>query len=194
MKHTTESIYELFCCKLKPFILSWVHSSELADDIQQDVFIKIHEKIETLKDDTKVKSWVLQITRNTILDYLRKQNEFSEEVHDSMLIEEPDIQELANDNRERNLEKEIYEGLVPLIESLPPKYSEAIRLVEFEGLSQMELAKKLNISPSGAKSRVQRGRKLIKDTLMNCCHYEFDKYGTVIGVHQMECCCCEENK
>lgn len=170
--------------------MSWINDSHMADDIQQEVFIKIHEKVDSLKDDTKVKSWVLQITRNTILDYLRKKKFDTEQVHDSAACVEPSIDDLVKDKSDRNLEQELIGGLNPLIESLPDKYSEAIKLVEIEGLSQVELAKKLNISVSGAKSRVQRGRQMIKDTLMNCCHYEFDKYGTVIGVHPKTCCCC----
>ena len=73
MKHTTETIWNLFCCKLKPFIFKWVSDPYIAEEIEQEVFIKIHEKVDTLKDSAKVHSWVLQITKNTIFDHLRKQ-------------------------------------------------------------------------------------------------------------------------
>jgi len=166
-----------------------VQNDELAKDIHQDVFIKIHENIESLKDDKKVKSWVLQITRNTILDYYNSNKKSISEIELSNLQDQTlDIYTVI-DNKSRNLETEITEGLIPLINSLPKKYAEAIRLVEFEGLSQVQLAKKLNISPSGAKSRVQRGRKLIKETLLNCCHYKFDKYGKVIDLKSFKSCC-----
>ena len=79
-----------------------------------------------------------------------------------------------------------------MMNNLPPEYCEALCLTELEGLSQKDYAEKIGISYSGAKSRVQRARKILKDMLMNCCHYEFDKYGTVIGIHPVECCCCNK--
>jgi RNA polymerase sigma-70 factor (ECF subfamily) len=80
--------------------------------------------------------------------------------------------------------------MVNTLEDLPPEYCEALCLTELGNLSQKEYAEKIGISYSGAKSRVQRARKMLKDLLMKCCHYEFDKYGTVIGIYPVNCCCC----
>ena len=55
--------------------------------------------------------------------------------------------------------------------------------VDFEGMSQKEYADRLGISISGAKSRVQRAREKLKDLILKCCDYQFDKYGNVI-----KCC------
>jgi len=193
MKHTTETIWNLFCCKLKPYILKWISDPDIADDIIQDVFVKIHEKIDSLKDSEKVHSWVLQITKNTVFDYLRKQKIRFNDL-DDIENEEEKITDSIKVKNERDLQSEINAGLESMIGSLPQKYREALIWVEYEGLSQIDLAKKLKISPSGAKSRVQRARKMIQNMLMECCHYEFDKYGTVIGVKQSECCCCNEQE
>jgi RNA polymerase sigma-70 factor (ECF subfamily) len=77
-----------------------------------------------------------------------------------------------------------------MIDSLPSHYREALLLTEYEGLSQKDLADRLGISISGAKSRVQRARAMLRDLLMECCHFEFDRYGTVIDYHPIACCCC----
>ena len=191
MKHTTETIWNLFCCKLKPFILKWVSDPYIADDIIQEVFIKIHEKIDTLKDSEKVHSWVLQITKNTIFDYFRKQKMKFDDF-DEIEAEENKIIDSIKVENKRDLSEEINSGLRSMVESLPEKYCQALVLVEYEGLSQIDFAKKMKISPSGAKSRVQRARKMVQNMLMNCCHYEFDKYGTVIGVKPTACCCCNQ--
>ncbi len=66
-----------------------------------------------------------------------------------------------------------------MIHRLPGPYREAILLTEFEGLSQVEMARRLGISVSGAKSRVQRGRQQLKNMLLDCCHFEFDRRGRV---------------
>jgi RNA polymerase sigma-70 factor (ECF subfamily) len=55
-----------------------------------------------------------------------------------------------------------------------------------EGLSQRELADKLGISYSGAKSRVQRGREKLKNMVLQCCEVATDKYGNVLGYHLRE--------
>jgi len=66
------------------------------------------------------------------------------------------------------------------MQRLPQKYLEALELYEFQGLSQKELSEKLGISYSGAKSRVQRGRKKLKYLLEGCCHIESDRYGNIV--------------
>ena len=48
------------------------------------------------------------------------------------------------------------------------------------GYSQREMAEELGLSYSGAKSRVQRGRVMLKQQLVDCCHFEFDQRGTII--------------
>jgi RNA polymerase sigma-70 factor, ECF subfamily len=80
-----------------------------------------------------------------------------------------------------------------MMDDLPPEYCEALCLTELEGLSQKEYAERIRIPYSSAKSRVQRSRKLLRDMLLKCCHYEFDKYGTVLSISK-NCCCCNPGK
>jgi len=56
----------------------------------------------------------------------------------------------------------------------------------------VELAARLGISISGAKSRVQRARQKVKDMLLTCCHYEFDRRGAILEYRQ-RCCCCAQD-
>jgi len=62
---------------------------------------------------------------------------------------------------------------------LPEHYREALLLSEFEGLTQAEMARRAEISLSGAKSRVQRGRRMLGDRLITCCRVESDAAGRV---------------
>ena len=191
MSLSTESIWNACSDQLRAFISKRISNSSMIDDILQDVFIKIHENIDTVKDEAKISSWIYQITRNSIIDYYRKNkirltdiNSFSEHELNALHDKDPLI--------ENEHEKLIASGLQKMIDVLPEKYAQALYMVEIKGMSQVELANKLKISPSGAKSRVQRGRAMLKDSLMNCCHYEFDKYGTVISSHPIKCCCCHQ--
>jgi RNA polymerase sigma-70 factor (ECF subfamily) len=67
-----------------------------------------------------------------------------------------------------------------MIDNLPEPYREAIVLTELEGLTQQQLAERAGLSLSGAKSRVQRGRAMLKAELEACCRFEFDQRGRVM--------------
>ncbi|NQU51009.1 MAG: hypothetical protein HQ522_00565 [Bacteroidetes bacterium] len=60
-------------------------------------------------------------------------------------------------------------------------------------MSQKAFAEKIGITYIATKTRVHRARKKLKDLLMKCCHYQLDKYGTVIDIYPANCCCCCED-
>jgi len=145
-----------------------------------------------LKDDTKIRNWIYQITRNTIIDYYRKPKIQLEDITTTPLEDTGTIPTIDEEPEESPV-AEIAGGLREMVTALPEKYAQALLLVEFNGLSQIELAQKLGISISGAKSRVQRGRQMLRDSLMKCCHFQFDRYGTIIGYYPVACCCCHQS-
>lgn len=177
-----EEIWLKFEIKLRAFILSKVHDQSVTDDILQELFIKVHANIGKVRDETKIQSWIYQICRNLITDYHRSQ---SKKLQLELPVVEPGGEDVSDE-----VMSEALQDMVKMMENLPPEYCEALCLTELGNLSQKEYAQKINISYSGAKSRIQRARKMLKDMLMTCCHYEFDKYGTVIGIYPANCCCC----
>ncbi|HPG39316.1 MAG TPA: RNA polymerase sigma factor SigZ [bacterium] len=181
MPPTTESIWQACSQTLKVFIQRRTNDPTLADDILQDVFIKVHNNIAGVKDEQKICSWLYQITRNTIIDYYRKHKKLEGEP----LPEIPDCEE-----PDTGAADEVANGLKDMVMDLPEMYAQALLQVEFAGLTQKEYALKTGISVSGAKSRVQRARQMLKDNLMRCCHFEFDHYGTIIDSCPA-CCCCK---
>lgn len=181
MPQKTERIWEDFSDQLRQFIRNRIKDDALAEDLLQDVFVKIHSRVDTLQDMTKIRGWLYQIARNTVIDHYRRHKPLAA-LPDSLVPEEEGTEDTPH--------QEIASGLKGLAEELPEKYAQAILLTEFQGLTQKELAQQLGISVSGAKSRVQRARQMIKDLLMHCCHFEFDRYGTIIDFHSITCCCC----
>jgi RNA polymerase sigma-70 factor (ECF subfamily) len=169
MKNKFDLVWNNFHKELEGFIYTRVKEREITKDVLQEVFIKIYTNIETLKDDTKLSSWIYQITRTTINDYFRKLKH---------PIEMLDFKEMEEHETTKNTELE--QCLYPFINQLEDKYREAIILVELNGLSQKQLAEKLNISYSGAKSRVQRAKKYLKKLFTNCCTIQSDKFGNVV--------------
>lgn len=169
MKTDTATIWKEFHRQLYGFIKKRVKDEDLTNDILQDVFMKIHLKLDTLVNEEKLTSWVYQITRNSILDHYKKQKK------------QVDIPEsLAEIQTEKNFNSEMNKCLAPMIEQLPEDSKEAIMATELGQLSQKEYAQKLGISYSGAKSRVQRARKQLHQLFNECCKLETDTYGNVI--------------
>ena len=179
--HTTEELFKSLAGRLKLFILQRVSDPSAADDILQNVFLKIHSRADTLRDETKLESWIFQITRNEIADHYRTRFSSHEAAKASEPVEMPS---------EEDVMEKFSAGVREMIDQLPDQYRDALLLTEFEGLSQQELADRLGLSLSGAKSRVQRARQLLKDLLMQCCHIEFDRYGTILDYHPRDCSCC----
>jgi RNA polymerase sigma-70 factor (ECF subfamily) len=163
--------------ELRGFILKRVKDKDVANDLTQDVFLKVHASMEQLKDSEKLKSWIYQITRNTINDYFRKK---------SRTIE---ARELDWESDSNELNECVASCLKDLVHTLPDKYREALQLAELEELSQLQLAERLGISYSGAKSRVQRARQLLKQKMDEQLVVETDSYGNVIVCEDRNPCC-----
>ena len=68
-----------------------------------------------------------------------------------------------------------------MIDEIPPPYREAVQWYEIDGLPQQEIAARTGLSLSGAKSRIQRGRAMLKETLDRCCLLEFDRRGNLMN-------------
>lgn len=175
MTVSTTYLWEELSIPLANFIKKRVPIETDAEDILQEVFIKIHNSIEDLKDDRKIHAWVYRITRNAIVDYYRK----SKPNH-SIELSEVSYDLTTDSCEDLTLNLEIAACLKTMIESLPEKYKQALLLTGFENLTQKELSEKTGLSLSGAKSRVQRGRKLLQQMLLGCCHVELDRCGNII--------------
>jgi RNA polymerase sigma-70 factor (ECF subfamily) len=181
MVMTTEEIWEEFHPRIKQFILKRIPDEHNAEDVLQEVFLKIHARIDTLRDEEKLQSWMYQIARNVIADYYR-QHKATVALSEALLLpEEPVVDD--------DVVKDLLPGVRTMVTSLPDEYRQALLLTEYEGLTQRELAERLGLSLSGAKSRVQRAREKLKAMLLDCCHFEFDRLGKIID-YQPRCACC----
>ncbi len=180
-KLSTKSIWELLSAKLRGFILSRVHDENVASDLVQETFLRIHKSLDTIDDDSRVESWVFQIARHLIADYYRSQKKTA-----TPLGIEPENGTEKSDNMNDRAAGWIAE----MIGQLPDTYREAVRLYEMEHLPQQEIADRLGITLSGTKSRIQRGRELIKASLDACCKFEFDARGNILDYEKKNTTAC----
>ena len=168
-----ERIYLDFDADLRRFLRNRVSDPAAVDDVLQETYLRIHRYANSLRQNDRLQSWVYQITRNALVDYYRRQRDN---------VELPESLAMPDDSDDDNLAaRELAGSMRRLIGCLPEKYQQALLLTEFEGLKQHELAEHLGLSLSGAKSRVQRAREKLRETLLDCCHVELDRRGQVLS-------------
>jgi RNA polymerase sigma-70 factor, ECF subfamily len=156
---STEQLYTAYHSELRLFIRSKVKDMDIANDLLQEVFLKVHTKLHQLRQKDKVRSWLFRISRNVVNEYYRNRPAF---------VSLPPF-EIASGEQSGSVNAELLNCLLPLLGKLPLRFREAITRVDLEGDSQLELAESTGISHSGARSRVQRGRTLLKAALEKCC-------------------------
>jgi len=162
---TTDTIWTAFSGRLRGFIAKRVREDVDIDDILQDVFAKIHAELGKLKEDERLEAWLFQITRRAIVDHYRKRR--------SVALQD----EVAERPAPEDISAEVASWLDPMMSLIPEEDRKALRLADLEGLPQKEIALRLGLSLTGAKSRVQRARVRLKEALLDCCHIEMDSRG-----------------
>jgi RNA polymerase sigma-70 factor, ECF subfamily len=164
---------------LAGFIARRVADPQDAEDVLQEVMLRMHRHGDELVSADRVAAWVYRIARNAIVDHYRRRAARPElpagAAGDLEEHEDGSLGELASET----LRRELAACLRPLIDRLPDKQREALVLTELEGLTQIEAARRLGISVSGAKARVQRGRAQLRTLLLDCCHVELDSRGGI---------------
>lgn len=175
----TTQIWNDFSTDLLGFIRARTGNKETAEDILQEVFIKIHDKQDQLSSTSKLASWVYQITRNTIIDHYRKrklnQDELANDLYEETWSEES--------------QSEFTACLRPMMRSLPEKDRDILEKFTYGEQSLKDYAQEKGIAYPTARSRVQRARKKLKETLISCCKIEVDKYGNILDSWEKKCDC-----
>ena len=178
-----DQVWNAYRSRLYRFVRKRVNDSHLAEDIVQEVFVRAYTHLNELADQQKMLPWLYQITRNVLIDYYRKPN--AAQTFDAAF----DI--AATDDVEAA--RELASCMLPLLQQLPPDYREAVTLSEIDGLRQKEVAVKQGLSLSGAKSRVQRGREMLKTLFLECCKIEQGHRGSIVDYQpQRECGNCSD--
>jgi RNA polymerase sigma-70 factor (ECF subfamily) len=165
---TTEQAWTEFHDGLHGFLLRRVRDPDVADDLLQDVFLKVHTQLAGLRDPGRLHPWMYRVARNAIADHFRARRDAT-----------PLSEALPAPERERDAVAELAPCIRALVSRLPSADREALELTDLGDLTQTELAHRLGISPSGAKSRVQRARTRLKEAVLACCAVYLDATGSV---------------
>lgn len=139
----------------------YVKDAHTAEDIFQEVFIKVNQKLSTFEGNSSIKTWIIRITINTCKDYLK--SAWNRRVIPMMEYQEDAIiSETDYDDVEKRDTKELIKKSVL---SLPSKYKDIVLCVYFQEMTIIEAAKTLKIAEGTAKSRLSRARLKLKSIL-----------------------------
>ncbi len=163
--------------RLLRFIQSKVSDRWDAEDILQDVFAKLLTNRDRLRDESKLESWLFRVARNSVIDYYRKQTYVPLDLQFDV---SPAGQDAAPWEQDENRNGEVASWLQAVLPEVAPKYAEALVLHDIYGFKHREIAEHLNVSVSGSKTGVQRGRRQLKAALEQCCDFQLDSYGNII--------------
>lgn len=144
-----------------------------AEEVLQDVFLTVFQKIDSFRGDSKLSSWLYRIATNAALMKLRKRPKvkeipLAEELGPAMtaegMIAEPvaDWSRLPNDELDR---KELGQRIEQAMNLLPADYRSVVVLRDVEGLSAQEACEILSLSEAALKSRLHRGRLFLRKQL-----------------------------
>ena len=173
--------WQSFEQKLRQYISKRV-PADTVDDIVGDVVLRLvtHEA-EFQAADNPI-AWMYRVTTHIISDYYRSRGK-----------EEAALKEYEIDDSEPSTEAsaaiELTQCILPFINNLASPYKEALLMTEIDGLKQKEGAKKLGLSISGMKSRVQRGRVQLREEILRCCEVNLNQKGHLIGYDPKQSCC-----
>ena len=157
------------------------------DDVTGDILLRLLKNRERLEQARNPLAWAYRVAANSITDHYRRRAVESRalvQAHAEAASSAPtaSLAPTAAEKESKAERRRIEACLMPFILDLSPKQAEALLLTSFQGLSQTEAARRLGLSVSGMKSRVQRARAELKRRLLACCEFEMDRRGRVMGM------------
>lgn len=139
-----------------------------AEDMVQELFLKAMRQERKFCEIANARAWLFEVARNALADRLRLNKE---------QVELPD--DLAAETNEPVPVETLAECLPRALAELSAEDREALTLCDLEGLTQEEYARRKGLTLPGAKSRVQRARKRLREHLTSACQVRFDDAGKV---------------
>lgn len=169
-----EEIWAEYRSALKAFLHSKINNAADVDDVLQDILIKTHKNLTTIRDQESIKSWLFQIANHTIIDYYRRNAKARELSENDLWFADEEI----------DIKMELSHCIDPFIQSLPDESAELLTAIDIEGVSQKEYAETRGIRYPTLKSRVQKARTDLRGLFDNCCNMQLDAQGNLMDYEQ----------
>jgi RNA polymerase sigma-70 factor, ECF subfamily len=181
---SSADIFSTYHTKIRGYILGMVHDPAEADDLTQDVFIQVHRKLGSLRDQDALVSWLYRIATHVCYDRFRKHSrqpgiDSLDDGEEVSIRSDPGDAEVVRLDRviER---KEMSACVRKYIEELRAEYRQVIVLHDLEELSNPEIAEMLGVSLDTVKIRLHRARRKLEGVLNAKCEFSCDEQGVLV--------------
>lgn len=154
-----KKFYDLFARKMMGVCLRYSKDYEEAQDILQDGFVKIFNKLPAFESKGSLEGWVRRIMVNTALDAYRKAKKHQNNV-------DVDSVSYLLDSNDFTIESINADDLLKIIHSIPEGYRVVFNLFAIEGYSHKEIAERLGVTESTSKSQFSRAKKMLRKILI----------------------------
>lgn len=157
--------------EVRRYVRRRVDAPDVVDDLVQEVFVRVHDRAEQLRNGDKLAAWIGRIAARVVVDHYRRSARQvpldDEPVSDLPQADGPDMAPLLA-------------WVATSVDNLEPTYRDVLRLTELQGMTQKQAAQTLGLSLTAVKSRVRRGRAKVEQAVHECCHVELDARGGVV--------------
>jgi RNA polymerase sigma-70 factor (ECF subfamily) len=176
----------IYRSRIQQLALRYVKNPEDAEEVTQDVLLKVYRKIDAFRGDAALSSWIYRITFNTVMSRLRSQRMVQQhEVREQDLL--ADVEENGGRVRrepadwsslgdEAVMRSQLRTKLAAALKDLPEIYRTPVILRDLHGLTTEEASSQLGIKEQTLKSRLHRGRLFLRDRL--------DEFATGLSLHR----------
>lgn len=153
-----ELLYKQFASKMLGVCMRYATDRMEAEDMLQNGFIKVFQKVNDYRGEGAFEGWVRRIMVHSSIEYYRKHHKMMQMVDIDEVGQEPSVNPLAVSN----LDAEV---LLVLIQQLAPGYRIVFNLYALEGYSHKEIAAIVGISEGASKSQLSRARNILKEQI-----------------------------
>ena len=162
---------------LRSFFGGRVSQPEVAEDLTQETLVRAFRAVAAARQVNCVSGWLFGIARRTLADHYR-----SRTLTD---ISPPDATATAS-NATRDVRAVLTCSARCYLDTLPAIYRDPVYLADYEGFSHAEVAVKLGLSLAATKSRIRRGKLMVRRLMEACCRFQYDPLGNVIGYERRD--------
>jgi RNA polymerase sigma-70 factor (ECF subfamily) len=175
--------------RLRSFVAGRVSDPSIHDDLAQEILLRLHRSLPSLREIDRLDAFAYQVARNAIADHHRRGHRERPMSPDSF-DEHSALPPEGDDDEAGAGRAQLARCMRPVVDRLDDPYREALLLTDLGDLSQAEAARRLGLSEPGMRSRVQRGRSQLRDALAECCAVELDAADQIGEVERVGPCAC----
>lgn len=179
-----EQVYAIFQPKVHRYLTRLIGEKD-AEDLTQEVLIKVEQALADFNHKSKLSTWIYQIATNVAIDRSRSRS------YKQAAVETNELIEINPDNircgpklksiEDQIIRKEMNECIRSFIETLPEQFRIILTLREIEGLKVNDISKILGLSTGGTRVRLHRARERLKKILLeNCSFYRTECCGRLV--------------